>query len=67
MREDTYTLSNRECDTVIAALRLWQLWQDDTMIVPVPAALELEAIADEHGAGLTNDEIDALIMERLNV
>jgi hypothetical protein len=57
-------LTDRERDTIIAALRLWQR-TGDTAKVP-----ELE-IAENNRRGrnarLSDDEIDELIEERINV
>lgn len=61
------TLSDRERDTVLAALRLWQLWQDDKCAVLGTEGPLLEDIADEHGEGLNNEEIDQLIERKINV
>lgn len=60
-------LTDRENDTVLAALRLWQLWQDDGLTVySSEKAIMLNQIADEHGKGMTNDEIDKLIEDKIN-
>lgn len=61
------TLSDRERSAVIAALRLWQLWQGDKVVMFGDDGVFLESIADEHGPGLTNDEIDALVERKFNV
>jgi hypothetical protein len=53
------TLSDRELDTVLAALRNWQ--DENTESLPVV----LIENASEHGEPLTNDEIDELC-ERIN-
>ena len=49
-------LTQAECDTIIAALRLWQR---------APAYPEIE-ISEEHGEALGDTEIDTLIEEKLN-
>ena len=48
-------LTDRETDTVLAALRWWQLRP------------EKMAGDGEHGPALTNEEIDTLIEEKVNV
>ncbi|SOC90077.1 hypothetical protein SAMN05216358_0096 [Rhizobium sp. AN5] len=57
---DTIALTGPERDTVIAALRLWQ---DNSMI---PPAL-VEIACNGRVQGLTDDEIDILIEEKINV
>ena len=53
-RRLSYTLDNREFDTVVASLRHWQR----ELTLGKPIYLEL---AEEHGEALTSDEIDELI------
>ena len=50
-------LTQSECDTIIAALRLWQR---------SPAYPEME-LAEEHGEALGDAEIDRLIEDKINV
>jgi hypothetical protein len=52
----TIKLTHAECDTIIAALRLWQR---------SPAYPEID-IAEEHGESLGDAEIDALIENKIN-
>lgn len=52
----TVKLTQAECDTIIAALRLWQR---------APAYPEIE-LSEEHGEALGDTEIDTLIEEKLN-
>jgi hypothetical protein len=49
-------LTQKECDTIIAALRLWQR---------SPAYPEIE-LAEEHGTALGDKAIDTLIEEKIN-
>jgi hypothetical protein len=52
----TLKLTQAECDTIIAALRLWQR---------SPAYPEIE-IAEEHGNMLDDNAIDELIEDKIN-
>ena len=52
----TVELTQAECDTIIAALRLWQR---------SPAYPEID-IAEEHGEALGDAEIDSLIENKIN-
>lgn len=54
-------LTAREFDTVIAALRLWQMPSAHI----ADGTGELADMAEENGEALTNAEIDALV-ERIN-
>jgi hypothetical protein len=52
----TVKLTQAECDTIIAALRLWQR---------SPAYPEID-IAEDHGEALGDSEIDLLIENKIN-
>lgn len=57
-------LTDRERDTIIAALRMWQADVTDGMTKNDGIPVDFADIALEHGNALTSKEIDALI-ERL--
>ena len=63
-------IDERERDTLIAALRLWEFWRQGGFTIPSHRRQDLLAIAnaDRDGptARLANYEIDLLI-QRLNV
>lgn len=56
---DPYLLTGRELDTILAALRLWQLGLAQEAVPP-----ELQAIAANGAVPLTVEEVDA-VAERL--
>ena len=61
------TLSDRERDTVLAALRLWQHALDGDVVLTGEGSLQelVDEIASDNGAPLSPNEIDSLC-ERLN-
>jgi len=59
----SFTVTAREWDTIIAALRLWQSMLPHNS-VPDPDQLEwMQALAKEHGAPLNSSEIDKLVYD----
>jgi hypothetical protein len=54
-------VTEREYDTILAALRMWQADVTDTMTEDEGIPADFADIALEHGDALTSAEIDALI------
>ena len=66
----TISLTLRERDTIVAALRLWRLWLGGKICIPVDDVFQLSRIAKGgrgDGVGMSAAEIDAIIHSRLNV
>jgi hypothetical protein len=59
-------LTEREYDTMLAALRMWQTEVTDEMTEEEGIPVDYADIALEHGNALTSDEIDKVI-ERIQI
>lgn len=59
-------LTEREYDTMLAALRMWQTEVTDEMTEEEGVPVDYADIALEHGNALTSDEIDKVI-ERIQL
>ena len=65
MKRIQIEVSQRELDTIIAALRMWQADVTDNMTKGEGIPVDFADIALEHGNALTSAAIDRLI-ERIN-
>ncbi|HXN71501.1 MAG TPA: hypothetical protein VN861_02995 [Candidatus Acidoferrales bacterium] len=64
-RRIAFDVSEREFDTIIAALRMWQADVTDDMTDNEGVPVDFADIALEHGNALTSTAIDRLI-QRVN-
>lgn len=56
-------ISDREFDTIVAALRYWQSEVTDDMTETEGIPIDFADIALEHGDALTSKEIDSLVFK----